>query len=44
VTGESIEKISLAIWPFIVVEVAVLFMVAYWTDLTMFVPKLLLGM
>ncbi len=44
VTGESIENISVAIWPFIMVEVAVLLLVTYWTDLTMFVPKLLLGM
>jgi len=42
VTGERIEKISYALMPFLVVEVAVLFLVAFWDDLTMFIPRLLL--
>jgi TRAP-type C4-dicarboxylate transport system permease large subunit len=44
ITGESLEGISKAIWPFILVEVGVLVIVTYWTELTMFLPKLLLGM
>ena len=44
ITGESLEGISKAIWPFILVEIAVLVGVTYWVDLTMFLPKLLLGM
>ncbi|MDR2825411.1 MAG: TRAP transporter large permease [Deltaproteobacteria bacterium] len=44
VTGEKLENIAKAIWPFILVEVFVLILVTYWTDLTMLVPKLLLGM
>ncbi|MBW6493216.1 MAG: TRAP transporter large permease [Burkholderiaceae bacterium] len=41
VTGEKIEKISRALWPFIVAEVAILFAVAYWPALTLSVPRLL---
>jgi len=42
VTGEKIEKISAALWPFIIAEVSVLVLITYWTDLAMFFPKLLL--
>jgi len=42
VTGEKIEKISLALLPFLAVEVAVLFLVAFWDDLTLFIPRLLM--
>ena len=41
VTGEKIEKISRALWPFIIAEVAILFAVAYWPALTLSVPRLL---
>ena len=41
VTGEKIEKISRALWPFIVAEVAILFAIAYWPALTLTVPRLL---
>ncbi|MGE4422172.1 MAG: TRAP transporter large permease [Pseudodesulfovibrio sp.] len=44
VTGERIERISASLWPFILVEVGVLFITTFWTDLAMFFPKLLLGM
>lgn len=44
VTGERIEKISASLWPFIIVEVAVLVLITYYTDLAMFFPKLLLGL
>ncbi|WP_205747323.1 TRAP transporter large permease [Desulfopila sp. IMCC35006] len=42
VTGESIEKISYALIPFLLVEIAILFVVAFWADLTLFVPRLLM--
>lgn len=44
VTGERIERISASLWPFILVEVGVLFITTFWTDLAMFFPKLLLDM
>ena len=44
VTGERIEKISASLWPFIIVEVAVLVLISYCTDLAMFFPKLLLDL
>jgi len=40
VTGERIERIAKALWPFIVAEVAVLLVVAFWADFTLFVPRL----
>lgn len=43
ITGERIERISAELWPFILLEVAVLFMVAFWPSMTLFVPGLLLG-
>ncbi|MEJ2492596.1 MAG: TRAP transporter large permease [Desulfuromonadales bacterium] len=42
VTGERIEKISYALIPFLIVEILVLFMVAFWDDLTLFIPNLLM--
>jgi len=41
VTGEKIERIAHSLWPFLVAEVAILVLIAYWADLTLFVPKLL---
>ncbi len=41
VTGERIESIARALWPFLVAETAVLLVIAYWPDLTLFVPRLL---
>ena len=41
VTGERIENIAKALWPFLLAEVLVLVLVAYWPDLTLFVPRLL---
>ncbi len=41
VTGEKIEAIARELWPFILAEVAVLVAVAYWEDMTLFVPRLL---
>jgi tripartite ATP-independent transporter DctM subunit len=39
VTGERIEAITRALWPFILMEVAVLVVIAYWADLTLLVPR-----
>ena len=36
----SLEALTKAIWPFIVVEVIVLFIIAYWADLVLFFPRL----
>jgi len=41
VTGESVEAITRELWPFIIAEVAILLLIAYWPDLTLFVPRLL---
>ena len=41
ITGERIERITAAMWPFILAEVAVLFLVAYWPSLTLSVPAAL---
>ena len=41
VTGEKMEKITMALWPFLLVEILVLFIIAFWSDLTLFVPRLL---
>jgi tripartite ATP-independent transporter DctM subunit len=41
VTGERIEAIAKSLWPFLVAEIVVLIMIAYWSDLTLFIPRLL---
>ena len=41
VTKEKVEAITKSLWPFLVVEVMVLFLVAYWEDMTLAVPRLL---
>jgi tripartite ATP-independent transporter DctM subunit len=41
VCKETVESISRALWPFIVAEVAVLILVAYWSHMTLAVPRLL---
>ena len=40
VTGEKIERIAKALWPFLLAELAVLLLVAYWPDLTLTIPRL----
>jgi TRAP-type transport system large permease protein len=40
ITGETIERISAAMWPFVIAEAVVLFLVAYWPSLTLAVPHL----
>ncbi|BCS89577.1 TRAP transporter large permease [Pseudodesulfovibrio sediminis] len=44
VTGESIEKISASLWPFILVEVGILLLITYFDDLAMFFPNMLLNL
>jgi len=44
VTGESIERISKALLPFIAIQVLILILLTYWDGLAMFFPRLLLGM
>jgi tripartite ATP-independent transporter DctM subunit len=41
VTGEKVEGITRELWPFILAEVAILLVIAYWSDLTLFIPRLL---
>ncbi|MBB3231460.1 TRAP transporter large permease [Halomonas stenophila] len=41
VTGERIEAITKSLWPFILVEVAVLIAVAYWEPIALTIPRLL---
>lgn len=40
VTGERLERIARALTPFLIAEVAILFLIAFWSDLTMFAPRL----
>ena len=44
VTGERIERISVALVPFLAVEILVLVLVAYWDKMTLFIPRILMGM
>jgi TRAP-type transport system large permease protein len=39
ITGARIEEITKAMWPFVIAEVAVLFLVAYWPSLTLAMPR-----
>ncbi|ARE39472.1 TRAP-type C4-dicarboxylate transport system, large permease component [Rhodovulum sp. P5] len=41
VTGEKVEAITRELWPFILAEVAILLLIAFWSDLTLFIPRLL---
>lgn len=41
VTKEKIENITRSLWPFLLGEVIVLFIIAYWSNLTLAVPRLL---
>ncbi len=43
ITGERLEAIAKDLWPFILLEVAVLFLIAFWPTFTLFMPRLLLG-
>jgi TRAP-type C4-dicarboxylate transport system permease large subunit len=41
VTKEKIENITRSLWPFLLAEVIVLIIIAYWADLTLAVPRML---
>ncbi len=41
VTGERLEAIARDLWPFLIAEVAVLLVIAYWPGFTLFIPRLL---
>lgn len=41
VTGEKVEAITSALWPFIIAEFLVLLLVAYWPEMTLFIPRLM---
>ncbi len=41
ITGAKIEDITKAMWPFVIAEIAVLFIVAYWPSLTLTMPRLM---
>ena len=41
VTKEKIENITKSLWPFLLAEVLVLLVIAYWPDLTLAVPRML---
>ncbi len=41
VTGEKLEAIARQLWPFLIAEVGVLLVIAYWPGLTLFIPRLL---
>jgi TRAP-type C4-dicarboxylate transport system permease large subunit len=43
ITGERLEAIAKELWPFILLETAVLFLIAFWPTFTLFMPRLLLG-
>jgi TRAP-type C4-dicarboxylate transport system permease large subunit len=43
ITGERLEAIAKDLWPFILLEVGVLFLIAFWPTFTLFMPHLLLG-
>jgi len=41
VTGEKLEAIAKKLWPFLIAEIGVLLVFAYWEDLALFIPRLL---
>lgn len=41
ISGTKIEDITKAMWPFVIAEIAVLFLVAYWPGLTLTMPRLM---
>ncbi|PRD45657.1 C4-dicarboxylate ABC transporter permease [Phyllobacterium phragmitis] len=41
VTGEKLERIAAKLWPFLIAEVAVLFVFAFWEPLALAVPRAL---
>ncbi|MEM6712684.1 MAG: TRAP transporter large permease [Pseudomonadota bacterium] len=41
VTGEKIERISIKLFPFLIAEVGILFIFAFWEDAALWLPRLL---
>ncbi|ORE94282.1 TRAP transporter large permease [Acuticoccus yangtzensis] len=41
VTGERLEAIAMKLWPFLIAEIGVLLLFAYWDGLALLVPRLL---
>ena len=39
VTGEKLERIAMKLWPFLVAEVAVLILFAFWEDMALLIPR-----
>ncbi len=39
VTGEKVEAITKALWPFILAQIGVLILVAYWSPIALFIPR-----
>jgi tripartite ATP-independent transporter DctM subunit len=39
VTGEKVEKITYSLWPFLLIQFVVLVLIAFWSDLTLFIPR-----
>ncbi|WP_282605649.1 TRAP transporter large permease [Pelagibius sp. Alg239-R121] len=41
VTGERLERIAAKLWPFLIAEVAILFVFALWEDMALLIPRFL---
>ncbi|MEH6630653.1 MAG: TRAP transporter large permease [Halopseudomonas aestusnigri] len=41
VTGEKLERIAAKLWPFLIAEVSILFIFAFWEDLALALPRML---
>ncbi|WP_419905848.1 TRAP transporter large permease [Kiloniella sp.] len=41
VTGERLERIAAKLWPFLIAEVSILFIFAFWEDLALALPRML---
>lgn len=39
VTGEKLERIAIKLWPFLIAEIAVLIVFAFWEDLALLIPR-----
>ncbi|MBB4303845.1 tripartite ATP-independent transporter DctM subunit [Rhodobium orientis] len=39
VTGEKLERIAMKLWPFLVAEIAVLVLFAFWEDMALLIPR-----
>jgi tripartite ATP-independent transporter DctM subunit len=41
ISGEKLEAVTKAMWPFMLAEILILLLVAFWPQMTLFVPRLL---